>query len=81
MVVHKGEKRRTVVQQIANMWDNYGRKGVHLVNAMQVAFDVEPVTRAFFADYKRVFDNANVRSLGSRTTIGGICSRKRCSNG
>ena len=63
------------------MWDDYGRKGIPLVDAMQAAFDVEPVTRAFFADYKRVFDNANVRSLVSRTTRGGICSRKRCSTG
>ena len=64
MVVHKGEKRRTVVERIANMWDDYGRKGVPLVDAMQAAFDVEPVTRAFFADYKRVFDNAKCKITG-----------------
>ena len=64
MVVHKGEKRRTVVQQIANMWDDYGRKGVPLVDAMQAAFNVGPVTRAFFADYKRVSDNAKCKITG-----------------
>lgn len=31
---------------------------------MQAAFDVEPVTRAFFADYKRVFDNAKCKITG-----------------
>lgn len=64
MVVHKGEKHRTVVERIANMWDDYGRKGVPLVNAMQAAFDVEPVTRAFLADYKRVFENAKCKITG-----------------
>ena len=58
MVVHKGEKRRTVVQQLANMWHAYGRKGVQVADAVDAAFDVEPVTRAFFADYKRVFEDA-----------------------
>lgn len=37
IVVHKGDKRRTVVRQIANMWDDYERKGIPLVNAMQAA--------------------------------------------
>lgn len=63
------------------MWDDYGRKGVPLVDAMQAAFDVEPVTREFFADYKRVFDNAKCKITGFATTSGGICSRKRCSTG
>lgn len=58
MVVHRGEKRRTVVQQLANMWHAYGRKGVQVADAVEAAFDVEPVTRAFFADYKRVFEDA-----------------------
>lgn len=64
MVVHKGEKHRTVVQQIANMWDDYGRKGNSLVDAVQVAFDVGPVTREFFADYKRVFEDAKCMITG-----------------
>ena len=58
MVVHRDEKRRTVVQQIANMWGDYGRGGKTVVDAVEAAFDVEPVTRAFFAAYKQVFEDA-----------------------
>ena len=58
MVVHREGKRRTVVQQLANMWHAYGRNGVEVADAVEAAFDVEPVTRAFFADYKQMFEDA-----------------------
>ena len=40
------------------MWDAYGRQGVPTADAARQAFSVEPVTQAFFADYRRAFDAA-----------------------
>ena len=64
MVVRQGQPRRTIVQQIANMWDDYGRQGKTIVEAIRVAFSLEPVTTAFFEAYKRLFDNAKEQIKG-----------------
>ena len=58
MVVRSGEHHRTVVQQLANMWDDYGRNGKSVHEAIIAAFSVEPVTKRFFAEYRHVFDDA-----------------------
>ena len=58
MVARRGEHHRTIVQQLANMWDDYGRKGVSLHQATVSAFSVEPVTTLFFNEYRRVFEAA-----------------------
>lgn len=58
MVVRSGEHHRTVVQQLANMWNDYGRNGKTVYEAIIAAFSVEPVTKRFFAEYRRVFDDA-----------------------
>ena len=58
MVVRSGEHHRTVVQQLANMWNDYGRNGKTVHEAIIAAFSVEPVTKRFFAEYRRVFENA-----------------------
>ncbi len=58
MVARHGEHHRTVVQQIANMWDDYGRNGKTVREAIVAAFSVEPVTKRFFAEYRRVFEDA-----------------------
>ena len=58
LVIRKGERHRTAVQQLANMWDAYGRQGIPTADAVRQAFSVEPVTQAFFADYRRAFDAA-----------------------
>ena len=58
LVIRKGERHRTAVQQLANMWDAYGRQGNATSDAVRRAFSVEPVTQAFFADYRRAFDAA-----------------------
>ena len=58
MVARRGEHHRTVVQQLANMWDDYGRNGKSVHEAIGRAFSVEPVSADFFAEYKRVFENA-----------------------
>ena len=58
MVARRGEHHRTIVQQLANMWNDYGREGKSVHEAIIAAFSVEPVTERFFAEYRRVFENA-----------------------
>ena len=58
MVVRRWEHHRTVVQQLANMWDDYGRNGQSVHQAIVSAFSVEPVTELFFNEYRRIFRNA-----------------------
>ena len=57
MVVERDLPRRTAVQQVAGIYWNYRDK--HIIRtALDAAFDVEPVTRQFFAEYKRIFEGA-----------------------
>ena len=58
MVVHRGQPARTVVQQIANLWHDYGESGRTMGEAVRNAFSVQPVTDAFFRDYKSAYDAA-----------------------
>ena len=58
MVARRGQHHRTVVQQLANMWEDYGRQGKTIYEALRDAFSVEPVTQKFFAEYRRVFEDA-----------------------
>ena len=58
MVAHRGHPGRTVVQQIANLWHDYGELGTTMGEAVSNAFNVEPVTSAFFRDYKDAYDDA-----------------------
>ncbi len=58
MVAHRGQPARTVVQQIANLWHDYGESGLTLGEAVRNAFSVQPVTDAFFKDYKAAYDDA-----------------------
>ena len=53
IVAHRGQYQRTVVQQIANMWDDYGNRGKTISDAIANAFSVEPVTKEFFEDLPR----------------------------
>ena len=55
MVVRRGEHHRTVVERIANMWNDYGRMGKSIQEAIREAFSVEPVTKAFFQSYRDIF--------------------------
>ncbi len=64
MVVERDLPRRTAVQQVAGIYWNHRDRGL-IRTALDAAFDVEPVTRDFFAEYKRIFENA----LGS---VGGF---------
>ena len=58
MVAHRGQPGRTVVQQIANLWHDYGVSGKTMGEAVRNAFSVQPVTDAFFRDYKAAYDDA-----------------------
>ena len=58
MVAHRGQPGRTVVQQVANLWHDYGESGMTVSEAIRNAFSVQPVTKAFFKDYKAAYDDA-----------------------
>ena len=67
LVAHRGEDQRTVAQQIANMWDDYGNLGKTTGQAITRAFSVEPVTREFFETYRRLFEDAKGQIRGFKT--------------
>ena len=64
IVAHKDQLQYTVVQQIANMWDNYGNRGKTIREAIEIAFSVEPVTKQFFETYHMIFKNAEEQITG-----------------
>ena len=64
IVAYKDQLQYTVVQQIANMWDNYGNRGKTIREAIQIAFSVEPVTKQFFETYHMIFKNAEDQIAG-----------------
>ena len=65
LVVERDLPRRTAVQQVANIYHQWQSTGsIH--TALERAFDVEAVTTAFFAEYKRVFDLAIEQRGGIR---------------
>ena len=64
MVFHRERPGRTVVQQIANLWRDYGVSGKPMGEAVRSAFDVQPVTEAFFKDCKAAYNDA-VESLAT----------------
>ena len=71
MVVRRGEHQRTVVQQIANMWDDYGRLDKSVYEAVREAFSVEPVTKAFFRAYRDIFQESETKITGFGSDPGG----------
>ena len=63
MIVERDLPRRTAVQQVSNIYWNHRDSG-SIRTALDKAFDVETVTKAFFDGYKRVFDLALERVEG-----------------
>ena len=63
MIVERDLPRRTAVQQVSNIYWNRRETG-SIRSALDKTFDVEAVTRAFFEEYKRVFDLAIDRVEG-----------------
>ncbi len=63
MVVERDVPRRTAVQQVSNIYWRYQDLG-NILDALDEAFDVEPVTKQFFAKYKELFERAEQRITG-----------------
>ena len=63
MVVERDLPRRTAVQQVAKIYWDYEKSG-SIRAALESAFDVEPVTKAFFAKYREVFEDAEAQVSG-----------------
>ena len=55
LVMERELPRRTAVQQVSNIYWNHLESG-SIRLALDRTFDVEPVTRDFFMEYKRVFE-------------------------
>ena len=75
MVVDRDLPRRTAVQQVSNIYWNWQDKG-SIRAALEAAFDVEPVTRDFFAEYKRIFENVERSVTGFRDSGDEIEARR-----
>ena len=65
MVVERDLPQRTAVERVATIFWKHRDIGI-ISPALNEAFDVEPVTKDFFAEYKRIFDNA----MGTVTGFG-----------
>ncbi|MCY3922584.1 MAG: class I SAM-dependent DNA methyltransferase, partial [Chloroflexi bacterium] len=76
MVVERDLPRRTVVQQISNIYWRYGELG-NLLDSIKEAFDVEPVTKEFFKQYKTLFEAAEEKIEGFAATDQGREERKQ----
>ena len=65
MVVERDLPQRTAVERVATIFWKHRDIGI-ISRALNEAFDVEPVTKDFFAEYKRIFENA----MGTVTGFG-----------
>ena len=74
-VVYRVLLRRTAIQQVSNIYWNYQATG-SIRTALDQAFDVEPVTREFFAEYKRIFESAEQCVTGFPNTDAGTEARR-----
>ncbi len=63
MVVERDLPQRTAVEQIAEIYWKRHETG-SLTTALDRAFDVEPVTKRFFAEYRRVFERVEESVTG-----------------
>ena len=63
MVVERDLPHRSAVQQVASIFWNHRDKGI-IRAALDAAFDVEPVTKEFFGEYKRIFEETMVAVAG-----------------
>ena len=62
-VVERDLPQRTAVQQLSNIYWEHQQTG-SIRSALDNAFDVEPVTRRFFQEYKRVFEQVEQSVTG-----------------
>ena len=64
LVFHRDQRERTVVERIVGMWEDYGNQGKTIREAIADAFSVEPVTKQFFAAYRKIFYDAKAAISG-----------------
>ena len=62
MIVERDLPRRTAVGQLAGIYSKADNRPVR--TAIEDAFDVGPVTKQFFAEYRRIFEAAKERVSG-----------------
>jgi|GEM_PF-5457147 len=60
--VQQGQPRRTFVEQISKLVDERSSLGIH--SALENLYNVDRVTKLFFAEYKRVFDKVMASIVG-----------------
>ena len=65
MVVERDLPQRTAVERVATIFWKHRDSGI-ISRALNEAFDVEPVTKDFFSEYKRIFETA----MGAVTGFG-----------
>ena len=58
IIVERDLPHRTAVQQVSSIYWNF-RESDSIRTALEKAFDVEPVTKGFFREYKRIFNAVN----------------------
>ncbi|MXX48233.1 MAG: hypothetical protein F4Z38_07995 [Chloroflexi bacterium] len=76
MVVERDLSRRTVIQQISNIYWRFGELG-NLLDSIKEAFDVEPVTKEFLKQYKTLFEAAEEKIEGFAASDQGREERKQ----
>ena len=63
LVLEQGLPCRTAIEQVSNIYWNY-QASRSIGATLERAFDVEPVTRKFFAEYQRIFKAAEQSITG-----------------
>ena len=77
MVVTKGLPRRTLVQQISNVWSKWRESGDIRAELEIGVLDVEAVTADFFREYKRIYGASKVHITGFGDDEAGRNQKKR----
>ena len=57
IVLERGIEQRTAIQQLSNIYWNHQDSG-NILEAVNEAFNVDKVTKDFFREYKRIFEQA-----------------------
>ncbi len=57
IVLERGIEQRTAIQQLSNIYWNHQDSG-NILDAVNEAFNVDKVTKDFFREYKRIFEQA-----------------------
>ena len=63
IVLERGIEQRTAIQQLSNIYWNHQDSG-NILDAVDEAFNVDKVTKDFFREYKRIFEQAEALISG-----------------